>query len=123
MTVVTAFALYGLHVQIERDLTDRTSIALQEAGLTWAYALFDGRNAVLKGLIFSRSGRDDAITVIRSVWGVSNVVDQSTLIASPDTYSWFARKKKQRIKIRGHVPTIDSRKNILGFINASMPNL
>ncbi len=70
LTMVAAFALYGLHVQIERDLTDRTSTALQEAGLTWAYALFNGRNAVLKGLTFSRSSRDDALTVIRSVWGV-----------------------------------------------------
>ena len=121
--MVAAFALYGLHVQIERDLTDRTSTALQEAGLTWAYALFDGRNAVLKGLTFSRSSRDDALTVIRSVWGVRSVADQSNLIASPDTYSWFARKKKLRLKIRGHVPTIDSRKNILGFVKASMPNL
>ncbi len=123
LTVVAAFALYGLRVQIERDLSDRTSTALQEAGLTWAYALFDGRNAVLKGLTFSRSGRDDALTVIRSVWGVRNVLDQSNLIASPETYTWFARKKKQRIKIRGHVPTKDGRRTILGFVKASMPDL
>lgn len=123
LTVVTAFALYGLHVQIERDLTDRSSTALQEAGLTWAHALFDGRNAVLKGLTFSRSSRDDALNVIRSVWGVRSVVDQSTLIASPDTYTWWARKKGNTLKIRGHVPTKDSRRTVLGFVKASMSDL
>jgi len=123
LAVVTSFALYDLRVQIERDLSDRTSTALQEAGLTWAYALFDGRNAVLKGLTFSLSGRNDALTVIRSVWGVRSVVDQSNLIASPDTYTWFARKKEQRIKIWGHVPTKDGRRAILGFVKASMPDL
>ncbi len=123
LTVVTAFALYGLHYQIERDLTDRTSTALQEAKLTWAYALFNGRNAVLKGLTFSRSSRDDALTVIRSVWGVRSVVDQSNLIASPDTYTWLAIKKDKRLKIRGHVPTKDGKRTILGFVKASMPDL
>ena len=54
LALVTAFVLYGLRNQVEQDLTDRTSAALRKAGLTWAYALFDGRNAVLKGLTFSR---------------------------------------------------------------------
>ena len=123
LAVITAFALYDLRVQIERDLSDRTSTALQEAGLTWAYALLDGRNAVLKGLTFSRSGRDDALTVIRSVWGVRKVDDHSNLIASPDTYSWWATKKDKRLKIRGHVPTKVGRSAILGFVKASMPGI
>ena len=123
LALVTAFVLYGLRTQIEQDLSDRTSTALQKAGLTWAYALFDGRNAVLKGLTFSRSGRDEALKVIRTVWGVKNVEDQSNLIASPDTYTWWATKKDKRLKIRGHVPTKDGRRAILGLVKASMPDL
>lgn len=123
LALVTAFVLFGLRIQVEQDLSDRTSSALRKAGLTWAYALFDGRNAVLKGLTFSRSDRDDALKVIRSVWGVRIVEDQSNLIASPDTYTWWATKKDKRLKIRGHVPTKDGRRAILGLVKASMPDL
>ena len=123
LAVVTAFALYGQRDQIEHDLTNRTTAALQKAGSTWAYAIFDGRNAVLKGLTFSRSDRDDALKVIENVWGVREVVDRSNLIASPDTYTWSAIKREQRIKIRGHVPTEDGRRTILGFVKATMPDL
>ena len=123
LAVVTAFALYGQRDQIERDLTDRSTFALQKAELNWAYAIFDGRDAVLKGLTFSRSARDEALKVIGQVWGVRSVVDQSNLIASPDTYTWFAKKKDKRLKIRGHVPTNDGRRVILGFVKATMPEL
>ncbi len=123
LAVVTAFALYGLSGQIERDLTNRTTTALQKAGLTWAYTIFDGQNGVLKGLTFSRSARNDALEVIEDVWGVGRVADQSNLIASPDTYSWSAFKREQRLKIRGYVPTKDGRRTILGFVKATMPDL
>lgn len=123
LAVVTAFALYGLYGQIERDLTNRTATALQQAGLTWAYAIFDGQNVVLKGQTFSRPARDNALKVIEAVWGVGRVADQSNLIASPDTYSWSAFKREQRLKIRGYVPTEDGRRTILGFVKATMPDL
>lgn len=123
LVLITALALFGVRGQIERDLTDRTAAMLQNEGLPWAVASFVGRDAVLKGLSFSRTERDGAIRAIENVWGVRAVVDRSDLIASPETYTWWARKDDQKIKIRGHVPTKDDRRSILGFVKATMPNL
>lgn len=121
---ITALALVGVRGQIERDLTDRTAAILQDKGLSWAFVNFDGRDAVLEGVSFSRSERDAALQAIENVWGVHTIIDQSNLIASPETYTWWARKeKKDKIKLGGHVPTSDDRHAILGFVKAAMPEL
>ncbi|MDA7948253.1 MAG: BON domain-containing protein [Hyphomicrobiaceae bacterium] len=123
VVAIGVLALYGTGAKVESDLEARTQTALQEAGLQWATASFDGRDAVLEGLSFSRQERDTALRIISSIWGVRNVVDKSDLIASPDTYTWLAVKEDERIKIRGHVPTKADRQAVLGFIKAAMPDL
>ena len=123
LIIVTAFALYGTNTQIERDLAERTAAALQEAELQWAIARFEGRDAILEGLSFSGPERDAALKIVEDTWGVRKVLDNSDLIATPETYSWFARKDEKRIKIRGHVPTKGDRQAIIGFIKAAMPDL
>ncbi len=123
LVFVIAMALFGVREQIERDLSDRTAAILQEKGLSWAVVNYDGRNAVLEGLSFSREKRDTALRTIEDVWGVSNVIDRSNLIASPETYTWWARKDEEKIKISGHIPTLEDRQAILGFVKAAMPEL
>jgi len=123
MVFVTALALFGVHGQIERNLKDRTAAVLQEKGLPWAIVNFSGRDAILEGLSFSGAERDAALHAIEDVWGVRGVVDRSNLIASPETYTWWARKEEEKIKIGGHVPTKDDRRAILGFAKAAMPEL
>ena len=86
-------------------------------------ASFDGRDAVLEGLSFSRKERDTALQIISNIWGVRKVVDKSDLIASPDTYTWLAAKEDGKIKIRGHVPTAADRQAVVGFVKAAMPDL
>ena len=123
LVFVAALALYGTKSQLERDLEKRTAAALQEAGLPWATASFDGRDAVLEGLSFSRKERDKALRTISGLWGVRTVLDKSDLIASPDTYTWLAARDDGRIKLRGHIPTKADRQAVLGFIKAAMPEL
>lgn len=123
LVFVTALALYGVPRQIERDLTDRTAAVLQEKGLPWAIVTFSGRDAILEGLSFSRTERDAALRAIADIWGVRDVADNSNLIASPETYTWWARKEEEKVKIGGHVPTKDDRWAILGFVKAAMPEL
>ncbi len=123
LVFITAMAVFGVHRQIERDLTDRTAAILQEKGLPWAMVNFAGRDAVLEGLSFSRAERDAALKAIEDVWGVRDVADKSNLIASPKTYTWWARKEEQKVKISGHVPTKNDRRAILGFVKATMPEL
>jgi OOP family OmpA-OmpF porin len=124
LVFVTALALVGVRGQIERDLTDRTSAILQDKGLSWAFVNFEGRDAILEGVSFSRSERDAALQAIENVWGVHAIIDRSNLIASPETYTWWARKEQdEKIKLGGHVPTNDDRQAILGFVKAAMPEL
>ncbi len=123
LVFVTVMALFGVRGQIERDLGDRTAAILQEKGLSWALVNFVGRDAVLEGLSFSRDERDSALRTIENVWGVSNVIDKSNLIASPETYTWSARKGEEKIKISGHIPNREDRRAILGFVKAAMPEL
>lgn len=120
---VTVLALYGVRLQIEHDLDKRTAAKLHAAGHSWAIAQFNGRDAILEGLSFSRAELDAALATIRGVWGVRAVEDKSNLIASPETYSWWAVKKQKRLKIRGYAPTHNERRTILGFIKATMPEL
>ena len=120
---VTLLALYGVPLQIERDLSARTETKLRDAGHAWASARFDGRDATLEGLSFSRTELDRALETIGAVWGVRKVEDRTKLIASPETYTWWAIKKERRLKIRGHVPTKKVRRTILGFVKAAMPDL
>ena len=120
---VTVLALYCVRLQIERDLVKRTAAKLHDAGHSWAIAQFNGRDAILEGLSFSRVELDAALATIRKVWGVRAVEDKSNLIASPETYTWRAIKKEKRLKIRGYAPTHDERRTILGFAKAAMPEL
>ncbi|GBE42243.1 BON domain protein [bacterium BMS3Bbin10] len=121
--LVIAFALYGVPLQIERDLSARTAAKLREAGHSWADARFNSRDAILEGLSFSRTELDQALDTVRAVWGVRMVEDRTKLIASPETYVWWAIKKERRLKIRGHAPTNKVRRTILGFVKAAMPDL
>jgi len=74
-------------------------------------------------LSFSRVELDAALATIRNVWGVRLVDDKSHLIVSPETYTWWAVKKKLRVKIRGHAPNNNERRTILGFVKAVIPDL
>lgn len=123
LVFVMVMALIGTKPQIENDLERQAAAALQDAGLPWATASFDGRDAVLEGLSFSREERDKALRAIGSIWGVRTVVDKSDLVASPETYTWLAVKEDGRIKLRGHIPTQADKQAVLGFIKAAMPGL
>ena len=48
--LLAGVAVFSEHERIEKDLATRTQKTLEEAGLGWASAAFDGRDAVLSGL-------------------------------------------------------------------------
>jgi OOP family OmpA-OmpF porin len=123
IVLIAVLSIYGLRPHIERDLSERTAAALEKSEFYWALTVFEGRDAYLDGISFSRNERDTALDLIRNMWGVQSVTDRTNLIASPETYSWSATKRDKRIKIRGYVPTQNDRTTILGFIKATMPDL
>lgn len=121
LAIVIAFALIGVRNQVEHDLRIRVSEALREAGFYWALATFHARDATLEGISFSGADRDSALNLLAKTWGVGSVTDGIRVIASPDTYTWFANKKEKRVQLRGYVPTEEDRRTITGFVKAALP--
>lgn len=122
LALIAVLAAFGARQEIERDLVDRSTVALRNAGYYWALASFEGRNATLEGISFSGNDRDGALLTLRNVWGVRSVVDDVQLIATPETYTWLAVKREKRIQLRGYVPTEEDRRTIIGFIKAAVPD-
>ena len=122
LALIVVLTSFGVRREIERDLVNRSAMALRSAGYYWALASFEGRNATLEGISFSGNDRDGALVTLRNVWGVRSVVDDVQLIATPETYTWLAIKKEKRIQLRGYVPTEEDRRTIIGFIKAALPD-
>jgi len=122
LALVIAFALFGVGKQVERELTERANSTLRNAGINWALVNFHGRDAVLEGLSFSGSERDEALDLVKNLWGVRGVADSIRVIASRETYAWSANKKEKRIQLRGYMPTENDRRTITGFVKAAFPD-
>lgn len=122
LSLAIALALYGARDEVERDLSERASAALRDAGYYWALVTFDARNAKLEGISFSGTERDKSLDLLKDIWGVREVTDSIQVIASAETYTWFATKKERRIQLRGYVPTEEDRRTITGFIKATLPD-
>src|ERR1700704_597073 len=67
--------------QIERDLEQRSRIALAAAGYSWASVAFSGRDGLLVGTPEHSGEVSQAIALVDHVWGVRRVRAQTRQIA------------------------------------------
>lgn len=111
------------HARIERDLVERTKSALAQAGLGWADMSFSGRDGALSGKGLEESEPVRAVQVALSTWGVRRVRDFSGLIDKVDRYEWSASRRTDRIRLNGLVPNEQARRQVIGLVKASVPNL
>lgn len=107
---------------IESDLKVRTTEALERAGLGWANAEFDGRDAILTGRATEESEPAKATELVRRVWGV-RIVDQRTdLVEKVERYVWSAtRSEGNRLRLSGYVPGEQTRRAVLSAARAAFP--
>ncbi len=122
------FALIWLAViwekePIEEDLRQRTEAALNEAGLSWAGAGFDGRDGLLKGLSFSEDHPQRAIEIARNVWGVRVVDEDIDVIDLVSNYAWSAERTDGAINLTGYVPDEKAREMILKEVQSRLPSM
>lgn len=113
----------GVAPKIEQDIAKRSAEALDQQGFYWARLSFSGRDAVLTGAAISSDERRAALNSVSTVWGVSKVQDRAELLPVADPYTWWATRKGNRIKIKGHIPGKADHQTILGIIKATMPEL
>ena len=56
-------------------------------------------------------------------WGIRTVRDYSGLIDKVDRYEWTAWRRDNRIRLNGLVPNEQARRQVIGIVKASLPNL
>lgn len=122
--VVLAWACVQVeHLRVERDLGARAKQALMGAGFDWADVSLSGRDAVLSGKAAEQGDAALALKAVSDTWGVRTTADVSTLIDVVDRYEWMALRRDNRVRLTGSVPSEATRRDIIGIVTASFPNL
>jgi outer membrane protein OmpA-like peptidoglycan-associated protein len=111
------------HARIERDLATRGRQELARLGLGWADLSFSGRDGTLSGQAIEESETGRAHAIALRTWGVRSVIDNSGLIDKVDRYEWTALRRDNRVRLNGLVPNEKTRRDVIGIVKASFPNL
>ncbi len=114
---------FGTFGGIETALKQQSEIALTNAGQGWATVSFEGRNATLSGQAVDNSDQLRAAGIVRSVWGVRQLDDQSKLLDEEKSYVWGAQLQADgRVRLTGFVPTPATRQAIVGNAKSAFPS-
>ena len=114
-------AVEAEHTRLEKDLSDRASVALTGAGLGWASVTFQGRDGILTGRATEVGDPDKAVGEAYKVWGVRVVDNRADIIEKIDNYVWSASRGRNRVRLSGYVPNASARQLILGMARANFP--
>lgn len=120
--LLAGLAVFSEHERIEKDLATRTQKTLEQAGLGWASAAFDGRDAVLSGLAADDADPNRAAATVARTYGVRVVRDDSRLIDRVERYDWAASKREGRVRLSGLAPSEKTRREIIGLARATFPS-
>ncbi len=114
---------FGTFTNIEADLKRQADAALVTGGQGWANTAFDGRNGQLLGQAVDSSDQLRAGGVVRSVWGVRQLDDQSKLLDEEKNYVWGAQLQSDgKVRLTGFVPSPSVRQAIVGNAKAIFPS-
>lgn len=123
VTFFAVLAFFGARPMIETELRMRAEHALADAGLSWLSVNLTGREATLEGAVFTPEDKERAQKAVRSVWGLSKVRSQLQLVVRDTPYVLRIQRRKDRLKLRGRVPSEKAHKAVLGLANAIFPGL
>jgi OmpA-OmpF porin, OOP family len=121
LLVLSWVAVQAEHSRIEADLRGRATVALTQAGMSWAATKFEGRDAMLEGQAGDDAEPLRAGDLLRGVWGVRVVDNKAELLPKVAVFSWSARRRGNRIRLMGHVPNRATRMAIRGVAKANFP--
>jgi OOP family OmpA-OmpF porin len=120
--LLAGVAVYGERERIEQDLAGRTEKTLNDAGLGWASASFDGRDAVLSGLAADELEPGRATATVAQTHGVRIVRNDARLIDRAERYDWAATKREGRVRLSGLAPNEKTRREIIGLARGTFPS-
>jgi OmpA-OmpF porin, OOP family len=114
-------AIWAERDRVEADLGERAKVALSQAGMEWAAARFEGRDATLRGIAADDADPQKAADLLRGVYGVRVVDNNAGLVPLAENFTWRATRRGQRIRLIGNVPNKAVRRTILGVTKANFP--
>ena len=107
--------------RIQADLRERSVAALSEKGLGWAFAAYSGRDATLTGRAYSEDGPQQALSIVRGVWGVRVAEAEIGLIDRVKEYIWTASFESDVLRLSGYVPDEQKRAKVIGLARNAIP--
>ena len=121
LLVLSWVAVQAEHGRIEADLRGRATLALAQAGMSWAQTRFEGRDIIIEGQAGDDAEPSKAGDLLRGIWGVRAVDNKAELLPKVGSFTWAARRRGNRIRIMGHVPNRATRMAIRGVAKANFP--
>jgi len=120
--LLAGVAVFSERERIEQDLAGRAEKVLNDAGLGWASASFDGRDAVLSGRAADEAEPARAAATVAHTHGVRIVRNDAGLIDRAERYDWAATKREGRVRLNGLAPNEKTRREIIGLARGTFPS-
>lgn len=123
MAFFAALYFVGQNGHYERDLRDQSKSVQEDVSVNWAKLLFDGQGSLVSGSVGTGFEHAAATGVIRGVRRSVPVADNVIQVATPSPYVWWASREENVVKLKGHVPSKEYRRTVLGIVKANMAEL
>lgn len=122
LALLGMLVFFGERRNVEADLTDRVTGALEDAGLGWAKPSFVGRDGVLTGTAGSVREREDAVALAEKSWGVRILEEKTEQLRQASPYTWSAVKNGARLALGGFVPQEEDRQAVVTMAKSQFPD-
>ena len=113
-------AVLGSRESIEADLAQRVKTVLARSGLNWAQVKFDGREGTLSGRALEEAEPARAVEMAMDTWGVRSMINSAGLVEKVDRYHWKASRDGNRVRLEGHVPSDNARRDVMAAARAAL---
>ncbi|MGH1417633.1 MAG: OmpA family protein [Hyphomicrobiaceae bacterium] len=108
---------------IQNDLRERSSLALHQAGYSFATPSFAGRDGFVTGRTSRIDYPDKAVQTIRDVWGVRLANQNIKVVEVVSDYKWSAVREAGAVTLGGFVPSEKDRADIVAYFKRRFAKL
>lgn len=121
LLAIAVLVVWAMGDRLEDDLTKRSKLALETAGIDWARPVFSGLDASINGEAPNEEERLKAIEVVQQVYGVRRVEDRLSLRKIVSPFTWSGRYGDGKLRLKGYVPSSKIKASVTGLAKAKFP--
>lgn len=104
---------------IESDLAQRVKAVLARQDMNWANVKFNGREGEITGRALEEGEPAKAVASALDTWGVRSITNSAGLVEKVARYHWKAIRDGNRLRLEGHVPSDNARRDIVAAARAA----